>query len=51
MAAGAAGHAAGPETQESNPRMSTATAAELIAGTVLGCQVAPHKRDEGEARV
>jgi hypothetical protein len=39
MAGGAARHAA--ETQESNPRMSTATAAELVAGTALGCQHAP----------
>ena len=41
MAGGAARHAAGPETQESNPRMSTATAAELVAGTALGCQHGP----------
>jgi len=34
------------ETQESHPRMSTATAAELVA-----CQDRPRRGDEGEARV
>jgi hypothetical protein len=36
MAAAAARHAAGFETQESNPLTSTATASELVAGTAFG---------------